>query len=96
MHISWHHEARAELIEAAQFYEERLLGLGSDFLDAVDDAVASVMSDPTRYDAVEDDIRRCPIRRFSHDLYIRATDDEVRVLVVYHYSREPGYWTGRS
>jgi len=36
MRLIYHPDAEAELIEAAQFYEQRVPVLGVDFLDAAD------------------------------------------------------------
>ena len=41
--------ANAEMIEAAQYYDEQQPGLGSDFLDKVDTAVDELASDPLRF-----------------------------------------------
>ena len=36
MKIIWHPEAEVELIQASRFYDQRVSGLGSEFLDAVE------------------------------------------------------------
>lgn len=48
MRLIYHPEAEAELVDAAEYYEEQLPGLGAEFLDAVDVAVDVVVSDPLR------------------------------------------------
>jgi plasmid stabilization system protein ParE len=96
MRITHHPEAQAEMIDAANFYESKLAGLGGDFLDAVDAAVAAIVADPGRYPVVEDDIRRCRVKRFPYCVYYRHGADWVRILVVMHHSRHPDYWKGRK
>jgi hypothetical protein len=39
-------EAQAELVAAAQWYEERKEGLGNDFLDFIAEAVAAIQKFP--------------------------------------------------
>ncbi len=40
--LDYHPAASAELIQAGRFYEERSVGLGHRFLDAVDEALAAL------------------------------------------------------
>ena len=96
MQVTHHPEAQTELIEAANFYEGKLAGLGADFLGAVDSAVAAIVADPGRYAIVEDDIRRCRVKRFPYCVYYRHGPGWIRVLVIKHHSRHPDYWRGRT
>jgi hypothetical protein len=50
MRLTYHPDAEAELIEAAQFYERRVTTLGRQFLDTIDQAVRVIVdaaSQPT-------------------------------------------------
>jgi hypothetical protein len=46
MRVVFHHEAHAGMIDQARFYESKSLGLGSDFLDAVEAATRRVSQSP--------------------------------------------------
>lgn len=48
MRLSYHPDAELELIEAAQFYERRVAGLGSQFLGAVESAIRVIHDAPQR------------------------------------------------
>ena len=95
MRLIYHPEAEAELVDAAEFYEERLPGLGAEFLDAVDAGVDIVVSDPLRAALCGQGIRRHLLKRFPYALYYRVGTDEIRVLAVKHHSRHPDYWKHR-
>ena len=41
--------AEAELLDAALFYQEKVQGLGGDFLDAVDRAFDEILEAPERW-----------------------------------------------
>jgi len=43
MRLIYHPDAEAELIEAAQFYEQQVSTLGAQFPDAVDQAVRTII-----------------------------------------------------
>ena len=95
MRLIYHPDAEAELIEAAQFYERRVPGLGAQFLDAVDAAVGVVQQAPQRWRILEDDIRSYLMPRFPYAIYYRALPDELRILAFKHHSRHPDYWRYR-
>ena len=96
MRVNWHPEAEREMIEAAWFYDRRVAGLGSDFLDAIDAAVDEITADPERFEVVENEIRRHRVKRFTYCVYYRFVADSVRILVVKHHSRHPDYWKHRQ
>jgi len=95
MRVVWHPEAEDEAIEAARFYNRRVRGLGSEFLDSIDEAIEQIISDPMRFALIENDIRRCRVKRFPYCVYFRSVADTVRILVVKHHSRHPDYWKPR-
>ena len=96
MRVIHHPEATAELTEAGRFYEEKVAGLGAEFLDAVDDAVRMISASPTRWRTMEDDVRRYLMPRFPYAIYYRVLPDHVRILAFKHHSRHPAYWRHRA
>ena len=49
MRVIYHPHAEAELIEAAQYYERSIAGLGVRFLDEAEAAVALIREAPQRW-----------------------------------------------
>ena len=92
MRVIHHPDAEAELTEAARFYEDRMPTLGAQFLDAIDQAVAVVVSAPGRWPLIEADVRRFLLRRFPFAIYYRVLPDHLRILAVKHHRRHPRYW----
>jgi len=95
MRLTYHPDAQAELIAAAQFYEQRVAGLGARFLDEFDAAIVRINEAPERWRKVEGELRRYLMPRFPYGIYYRVRADEIRVLVVKHHSRHPDYWKYR-
>ena len=84
-----------ELREAAEFYEGKVAGLGADFLDEVDSAVARILQFPEAWGSISERFRRCSLRRFPYTLIYSILDDgEILIVSVFHQSREPGSWRG--
>jgi plasmid stabilization system protein ParE len=95
MRVIYHPDAEAELIEAVQFYEGRVPGLGQRFLGEFEAAVAAIEEAPNRWRMVEGDLRRYLMQRFPYGIYYRVQAAGLRILAVKHHSRHPDYWKYR-
>lgn len=96
MRLIYHPAAEAELVAAATYYERKVRGLGSQFLNEFDECVALIMAAPGRWRIVRGDHRRLMMPRFPYGLYYRVVGGEVRILVIKHHRRHPGHGAGRS
>ena len=88
--------AQAEFVEAAVRYERQSVGLGVDFVAKVQQVLETITEQPKRYPIVLRDIREAPVARFPYCVYYRAKRDRLVVLSVFHASRDPEIWQGRS
>jgi len=80
--MTWLSEAEVEVINAARFDNGRAPGLGAGFFESVDAALAEVVLDPRRFGIVDDEIRRCRVKRSPYGIYFRCVFDTLRVLGV--------------
>lgn len=90
-------EAAEELLEAAEWYEERRLGLGAEFVGAVEKAMASASGSP-KAAAIWPGSPRHRSRvmdRFPYVLVYEVRSEAIEFVAVAHTSREPGYWLRR-
>lgn len=95
MRVVHHPEAQAELIEAAQYYEAKVAGLGARFLDGVDFAVSEILEAPTRNRVHLNGVRHHLMQRFPFAIYYKVHAEEIRILAFKHHSRHPDYWRYR-
>jgi len=93
--VRFHPEARAELRSSARYYESQRSGLGRRFLAAVRDATEHIRMFPGLYRVLEDDVRRCRVKRFPYGLLFRTEGDHIQILAVMHLHRRTGYWRDR-
>jgi plasmid stabilization system protein ParE len=89
-------EAEQDLSDAAVWYEERLSGLGHQFLDEVLAVITSIAETPLRYPVVHRNTRRALIRRFPFGAYYRVDNNIIVVIAVMHGSRDPRRWKTRT
>lgn len=97
MRIEYHPAIEGELREIQSYYEDRSLGLGSQFVDEFERQVLALAATPERWMVVTADIRRCLMRRFPYIIYFRRIDaDRIRVTVVKHQRRHPKFGRDRK
>ena len=87
---------RADVVEAARWYEEQAEGLGADFLRAVDVAVATIQHNPLQYQQIYGRARRARLRRFPYAVIYYVSDDEIVIVNCIHGRRDPESWRDRE
>jgi plasmid stabilization system protein ParE len=92
-------EADAEMAEAARWYESHRVGLGGEFVAAVDAAVARIRENPRMGSPIpgvaDETLRRRAVRRFPYHVVYIELPDRLQILAVAHDRRRPAYWVGR-
>ena|ERR1700722_3124206 len=82
-------EASAEAQGAAEWYEERVVGLGSRWLGELDAALVVIRNSPNQFPVYHHDVRRARVRGFPYGVFFVSTKDEIVVLAVVHLARDP-------
>jgi toxin ParE1/3/4 len=68
MKYVFHPEALTEYAEAVKYYTEQRVEVAQASIDAIEDTVYRIREAPTRYVAVDDEVRRCMARRFPYGI----------------------------
>ena len=87
--------AEEEYVQSAAFYLEESPQAAERFADEVEEAVAEIASDPTRYPIYDDVVRRKVLNVFPFSIYYIPESDEVVIVAIMHNSRRPNYWRDR-
>ena len=88
--------AEAELAEAFDWYQDRVPGLGSDFLLSVDASLNAIARNPLQYPIVHKTIRRALTRRFPYEILFVVEEKRIVVLAIFHAKRNQKHWQDRS
>lgn len=84
MRYVFHPEALTEYAEAVQYYSEQQVEVAQAFIDAVENAVYRIRESPTRYIAIDEDVRRCMTRKFPYGILYTIEQDYILILAVMH------------
>ena len=87
--------ARAELIDAQDWYEAEAPGLGRRFRAEVDRAVQRMASSPRQFPVLFKYLRRARVKKFPYALFFSIEDDALFVVACFHSSRDPQQWQER-
>ena len=89
-------EADIDLSDAACWYEERVFGLGAEFIKSVDDCFQVISKNPEMYPVVHRQARMALTRKFPYLVIYRILPDCISVVAVMHGSLHPRHWKSRG
>lgn len=85
-------EAERDLVKAYKWYEEKVPGLGTDFIAVIERALESIQENPARFPAMYRNVRRALMRRFPYGIFYFMEGESIIVLAVLHTARNPTKW----
>jgi plasmid stabilization system protein ParE len=88
-------EAEQDLAMAHAWHNEKVPGLGAEFLAVVERTLESIQDNPARFPLIYRELRRALIRRFPYGVFFVCDSRRITVLAVMHTAREPGKWQRR-
>jgi plasmid stabilization system protein ParE len=89
MKLRYTPRAAHELEVAVDWYEEQYPGLGIEFLDSVDAALALILDNPSIYPRTHEYFRRCLIKRFPFSIHFTIEDDVIVLHSLFDNRRDP-------
>jgi plasmid stabilization system protein ParE len=87
--------ARAELVDAQDWYEAKHPGLGTRFREEVEATVLRLQENPHQFPIVFRDVHRARLRNFPYGLFFRVEISALVVFACFHGSRDPQRWERR-
>ncbi len=88
-------EARTDLLDAFNWYQEQRPGLGFDFKLCVDEVFSKLHRRPNIYKHVHKEVRRVVTQRFPFGVFYLLDNNKVIVIAVLHARRDPKKWKQR-
>ena len=91
-------EADGEIESSFLYYEAQTLGLGFQFLAAIEESYRRILSNPKAWTVIEHGqppLRRYLAKRFPYGLIYMLKGSKIIIVAVMHLSRKPWYWRKR-
>ncbi len=86
-----------DALAAAVWYDEQQPGLGDDFLDEVEAAIASLTANALLYSIRFANVRCLRLRRFKrYGIFYVIRENEVHLLAIHHGARDPEWLQQRQ
>ncbi len=82
-------EAESDLHDAFNWYEERVKGLGANFLLNVEAAIELILRTPEAFTPIYKNTRRALVRKFPFGIHYLLDKNKIIVLAVFHVKRNP-------
>jgi plasmid stabilization system protein ParE len=86
---------KAEIAEAAAWYDHQKRGLGRELTREVRAVFAHLKENPFRYQTIYEGMRRALVHHFPYGIFFEVHGSEVVVLGCIHHARDPGVWQER-
>ena len=88
-------DAQSDVNEAYLWYESRRIGLGLEFLTAIDACFIAVSRNPSMYQVIYKEYRRAVIRRFPYAAFYEETTSEILIYGLFDCRENPKKWQER-
>jgi plasmid stabilization system protein ParE len=95
MRVRFHPAARAEVLDAKLWYQERSPLTATAFVQEISVAIGLIAEAPNRFPKAEHGTRRSVLPRFPFNIYYCTDADEIIIVAVAHQKRRPSYWASR-
>jgi plasmid stabilization system protein ParE len=92
MNLKFSIVAEREIEAAADYYETQEPGLGFEFVEELNHAIAFVLQFPNAWSPISKRARRCSLRRFPYHIIYSTQQDTVTIVTVVNQHRDPEKW----
>jgi toxin ParE1/3/4 len=87
--LSIRRRAADDLVAVRGWYDEQATGLGNKFLGRVKQVFERIEKGPLRFPLAAGDVRKATVVGFPYNVFFRMRGNSIRVIAVFHQSRDP-------
>ena len=88
--------AELDMREAALWYEKEKANLGIEFLEAVEEKLKIIESNPQLFEVKYKEVHRAFLNRFPFAIHYKVEEQNIFILAVLHTSLNPKIWKTRN
>ena len=91
LHLVVEPAAEEDILYGYRWYEDRRVGLGLKFLDALDVLFGRILENPLLYLEAIPGVRRSVSRTFPYMIFYTCESESIHILAVIHAAQNPDY-----
>ena len=95
MRVSYNALVQKDVNRILKRYDSVSAGLGDEFWSELMSQIAATAQNPGRSHPTDNDFHRVNLKRFPYHFLFRLLPDRMRITVVRHHKRHPGFGTKR-
>ena len=93
--LKFHPDVALDLKTSYHWYEEQSIGLGTDFLDEIENSYQAIIDFPNTWAIFSYGFRRYILSRFPYSVIYKSEEDIIYIVSIMHNSRKPNFWLNR-
>ena len=93
--VIYYKEAKAELIEIVDYYNNISEELGYDFLKKIRSSINKICEYPESYTTISKFNRKCHCKLFPYNIIYHKFNNSIYIVAIAHEKRKPNYWKKR-
>jgi plasmid stabilization system protein ParE len=93
--ILFHELAGKELLDARDYYDDLVFGLGKKFIVEIERCLSIIKANPLAYPSIRENVRKAVVIKFPFSILYRVDENAIYILAVMHQKRKPRYWAER-
>ena len=95
MHVEFLEPAARELVDAIDYYNCELPGLGQIFLEEVQRIIDLIQKYPLAWSTISRNTRKAILKKFPYGVIYYIESSTVYIIAIAHHHRIPRYWIDR-
>jgi len=89
-------EAEVDFDKSYAFYFEDSLKVADTFFKQMNLGFENIKQNPTSFPIAHIDVRKYVVKKFPFVIYYQIVDATIRVVAIFHTSRNPEIWNDRT
>ena len=88
--------AKLDLRHAKNWYNIERENLGTEFLSEIEKLLTHIQTNPEQFPKNRNEIRKAVLKRFPYCLFFALKSNKIKIIAVFHNSRNPIIWQTRK
>ena len=93
--LEFHPEVTNDIKGSYLWYEDKLQGLGTRFLNELEDGYTAIQNFPDTWANFQYGFKRYILNKFPFSILYKVIEEKIVILAIMHNSRKPNYWINR-